>query len=575
MINVRILRRSLRALALGSCSIVATAAHAGSTPVAPRLTPYSGSLDPYSTNLSAFSTNLSAFSTNLSAFSTNLSAFSTNLSAFSTNLSAFSGDISGSSTNLSAFSTNLSAFGSTDPFWGDMKAFPTGLGAGVGKAGSIDFGGIKSFFDGTNTQWSTIQPAWSSLTDRSSKSQQSAVADQILALQSKSEGFWGAAVRTQTGKSFYDGFAKDLYNKYGFDPRNPGSLSSVSALNRNLFILDWYDGLMGLTGTDHVDWWMKSANWSPLLTQTQGAGGSAVIGLLDFQITSAAVAQGDLISFKGVSNYSNGHGAAVASLLAAPHDGRGVMGIAPRATVVAYNPFDSSGTASWADVTDGVRKLVTTAGVVNLSLGVKGSTVSPYWKQVFDDAGVKPALANTVFVLAAGNEGAAQSANVDLGKGVSDNLLIVGSIDPSDRISTFSNTPGSGCLTAKCDKDTRLMDRFLVAPGELVLVDDGAGGVTRKIGTSFAAPLVTGAVALLQDRWPWLAQHHPSRDHQHHPEVGPRSGCARRGRRLRGVGALDVTASQSPLSFDSLQVLLRRRRCRWSPRPLAGRPRTC
>lgn len=545
MTGSRALRGSLRAVALSSCSLFAGAAYAGPPPAPPQATTYSGDLTPYSTNLSAFSTNLSAFSTNLSAFSTNLSAFSTNLSAFS-------GDVSGSSTNLSAFSTNLSAFAATDPFWGDMKAFPTGLGAGVKTAGPINFAGIKTFFDGTNTQWGAIQPAWSALTDKSSKSAQSSVADQILALQAKSEGFWGAAVRAQTGRSFYDGFAKDLYNRYGFDPRNPGSLSSVSQINRNLFILDWYDGLMGLTGTDHVDWWMKSANWSPLLTQTQGAGGSAVVGLLDFQITSAAVAQGELVSLKGVSNYSNGHGAAVASLIAAPHDGQGVMGIAPKATVIAYNPFDSSATAGWSDVVSGVNKLVQGgAGVVNLSLGVKGSTVSADWKQVFSDAKGKVTMPSTVFVLAAGNDGVAQTANVDLGKGVADNLLIVGSIDPSDRISTFSNMPGTACLTAKCDKDTRLMDRFLVAPGELVLVDDGAGGVTRRIGTSFAAPLVTGAVALLHDRWPWLADH---------PAVttsillkSARDLGATGVDPVYGAGALDVTASQSPLSFDSLK----------------------
>ena len=45
----------------------------------------------------------------------------------------------------------------------------------------------------------------------------------------------------------------------------------------------------------------------------------------------------------------------------------------------------------------------------------------------------------------------------------------------------------------------------MVAPGELILVSDGQGGVTRQIGTSFAAPLVSGAIALLHDRWPWLS----------------------------------------------------------------------
>ena len=40
--------------------------------------------------------------------------------------------------------------------------------------------------------------------------------------------------------------------------------------DRALFFLEWYDGLMNFTGTDHVDHWMKTVNWSPALTRAQG-----------------------------------------------------------------------------------------------------------------------------------------------------------------------------------------------------------------------------------------------------------------------------------------------------------------
>ena len=132
----------------------------------------------------------------------------------------------------------------------------------------------------------------------------------------------------------------------------------MSADQRAYFIVDWYDHLMEFTGTDHVDHWMSEADWSPALTQIQGAGARTVIGLLDFTVVNAPDIQARIVKSGGVSTFSDGHGAAVASLIVSAHDGTGVMGIAPSAQVVAYNPFDATGTAGWADVTRGVSTLL-------------------------------------------------------------------------------------------------------------------------------------------------------------------------------------------------------------------------
>ena len=59
--------------------------------------------------------------------------------------------------------------------------------------------------------------------------------------------------------------------------------------------------------------------------------------------------------------------------MVAAHDRNGVMGIAPNATVVAYNPFDSTGTASWSAIRTGVLSLAErNASIINMSLGVSG-----------------------------------------------------------------------------------------------------------------------------------------------------------------------------------------------------------
>ena len=97
----------------------------------------------------------------------------------------------------------------------------------------------------------------------------------------------------------------------------------------------------------------------------------------------------------------------------------------------------------------------------------------------------------------------------------------------------------------------RLMDRFIVAPGELILLPDGQGGFVRRSGTSFAAPLVSGAIALLHDRWPWLANH--ARESVDIILLSARDLGAPGVDAVYGHGMLDIEASQSPLDYNNLQ----------------------
>ena len=118
-----------------------------------------------------------------------------------------------------------------------------------------------------------------------------------------------------------------MFAKYGVDLNDPGTLDNMSANDRSRFFLEWYDGLMAYSGRDMVDHWMPQVNWSPALTQDQGNGWDAVVGLLD-----VAISQDDdnieyLIKVGGYDESPNAHGAAVASLIAARHDGEGVMGL--------------------------------------------------------------------------------------------------------------------------------------------------------------------------------------------------------------------------------------------------------
>ncbi|MEH3106173.1 MAG: S8 family serine peptidase [Sphingomonas fennica] len=491
---------------------------------APRVTPLYG-------NISAFYGNISPFYGNISPFYGNISPFWGNISPFWGNISPFWG-------NISAFWGNISPFGTPQP--------PAGMI-------SPQWGNISAFWQDTGNQWAALSGQLNGLGDRPTRADLDPIAGQMQQIVDGSAAFWAGAVREKTGKSFEEGFARPILARYGIDPKDGASLAALDPGRRAQFFLEWYDGLMNLSGTDRVDHWMKTANWNPALTQIQGAGSDSVIGLLDFTVADAGL-QDSVTAYKGTSSFANGHGSAVASLMIAPQDGEGVMGIAPRAAVLAYNPFDSSGTASWDDVGRGVRKLMESkASVVNASLGVAGYTLHPDWNKTFGTLGKLLQTNPTIFVIAAGNDGITQTVNVPW-SAANPQIIVVGSVDPNEQISSFSNRPGEACLTGLlglCASGSELKNRFIVAPGELILVQDDKGSTVRMSGTSFAAPMVSATIALLHDRWPWLARYPKtstdivlkSAKDLGAPGVDP----------VYGVGLLDIAASQSPLNFSALK----------------------
>jgi len=446
--------------------------------------------------------------------------------------------------------------GSTRGFWGDTGPFEGNIGGWWGSlrtynddtrpAAGPQWSSIRAFWDGAGSDFDSIRTSW----DASDTSRDySAVATKLNGVVTKSASFWGSTIQAKTGKSFEAGFASALLQRYGIDLNNPASLAGLDVNEREHFFLEYYDGLMQYSGADSPDHWMRQIGWSPSITQIAGEGSDTVIGLLDFTVTGAET--GNVTWQNGVSSVANGHGAAVASLMVAPHDGKGVMGIAPRASVVSYNPFDSTQTANWRDIRDGIVQLgVHKASIVNMSLGVSGWTLNPDWNNVFKDPLVQLTTPTTVFVIAAGNDGISQTQNVAWSNNAS--VLIVGSVDPTSTISTFSNRPGTACLLTNgvCKPGDRLMDHFIVAPGEMILVSDGQGGVTRYSGTSFAAPLVSGTIALIHDRWPWLAKY-PRESIDIILKTATDLGAPGTDA-VYGVGQLNVTAALSPISYDKL-----------------------
>lgn len=226
-------------------------------------------------------------------------------------------------------------------------------------------------------------------------------------------------------------------------------------------------------------------------------GAGITIGVLDAGISpghrefsSAGKLLPGLNTIDGSSNVTDriGHGTHVAGLIAADRDGKGTMGIAYGANLLPIKVLGDDGRGSTQLLDRGLRHAIGKASIVNISIGSDGN---------FNPAVLKEAVrAGMLIVAAAGNMQAANPgwpARFARESWANNQIIAVGAVDASNRIAAFSNRAG----------DTA--GWYLVAPGVNVLSTYLNGQYATMSGTSMAAPLVSGAAALLKQQWPSLS----------------------------------------------------------------------
>jgi subtilisin family serine protease len=177
----------------------------------------------------------------------------------------------------------------------------------------------------------------------------------------------------------------------------------------------------------------------------------------------------------------NGHGTHVAGIIAAAANGRGVVGVAPRAKIMTVKVLDAQGRGTTGAVADGIRYAVANgARVINLSL--KSEAPDPRV-----DAAIADALtAGVLVVVAAGNDGVDIDRTPSYPASVpAPNLLAVAATVPDQGrgLAGFSNY---GVLSVQ-----------LAAPGQEILSTSHDGGYVVESGTSMAAPMTSGVAALM------------------------------------------------------------------------------
>ncbi len=274
----------------------------------------------------------------------------------------------------------------------------------------------------------------------------------------------------------------------------------------------------------------------------------------------------DVAGSRGLDNADSDHGTNVAMVAAAARDNVGVLGIAYQSTIAMFRADDPGSCATPASGDDkggcnfsdgsvaaGINAAVAAgAKVINLSLG--GDPPDQQIRNAIATAAVN----GVVVVVSAGNDGDSTDPLIDpnqpdpFGAGLraagNGNVIIAGSVNASNVISAFSNRAGSEAAWYLAARGERVCCSYKDGTLEVVTQADGSRVNYVFSGTSFSAPQITGAIALLRQAFPNLS----AKDSVDILLSSARDAGASGTDAVYGRGILDIAAAFAPRGQTTL-----------------------
>lgn len=259
----------------------------------------------------------------------------------------------------------------------------------------------------------------------------------------------------------------------------------------------------------------------------QGYTGEGVtVGVVDTGLTDLNGKFGNVVEsynmINGTSDVTddNGHGTHVAGIIGANKTDDTMHGVAYDADLIIVKVLNSSGSSTHQNIAKAIvwsadaGSQVTNVSISgNLAYNMEGEGELAF---NYFYGNIRPLIGkDTVTVVAAGNKGLdcdIRISNWSMWAGdryvncgfpaalpfvesfseLEDNWITVGAVDSTGELASYSNKAGV------------MKDWYIVAPGSDVLSTSADGGYVELSGTSMAAPVVSGAFALLAQKFPHL-----------------------------------------------------------------------